>query len=147
MSNQQGEHLPCLRHPARHRDGVDHAPPPFRDTAEFPERLAAEFPEPSQTASEHLLFLALRGKRLGVSFKRQVPLLGRFIVDLYASKARLVVEVDGSAHDARARQDAARDRALRQSGYRVLRVSADLVLRDADAAAELVRAALRVAEP
>ena len=94
------------------------------------------------TASEHALFLALRGKRLGVSFKRQVPLLGRFIVDLYASKARLVVEVDGSAHDARVRQDAVRDRALRRGGYHVLRVSADLVMRDVEAAVELVRAAV-----
>lgn len=96
----------------------------------------------SPTPSEHALFLALRGKRLGVSFKRQVPLLGRFIVDLYASKSRLVVEVDGSAHDARVRQDAVRDRALRRRGYRVLRVRAELVMRDIGAAVELVRAAV-----
>ncbi len=97
------------------------------------------------TASEHLLILAHRGMRLGVSFHRQVPLLGRYIVDLRASKARLVLEVDGSSHDALERPDATRDRALRQSGYRVLRVSAELVLRDA-AAAEFVRAALGAAE-
>ena len=36
------------------------------------------------TSSEARLFEALRGRRLGVAFRRQVPLLGRFIVDLLA---------------------------------------------------------------
>jgi very-short-patch-repair endonuclease len=47
------------------------------------------------TESETRLFGALRAGQLGVSFRRQVPLLGRFIVDLIAPAVRLVVEVDG----------------------------------------------------
>ena len=40
-----------------------------------------------------------------------------------APKVRLVVEVDGSAHDGRAHHDAARDRALNALGWHVLRVT------------------------
>jgi len=82
------------------------------------------------TASEALLFEALRGGRLGVAFRRQVPVLGRFIVDLIAPEARLVVEVDGPYHAERVRADARRDRALARNGYWVLRLSAELVMHD-----------------
>jgi very-short-patch-repair endonuclease len=94
------------------------------------------------TASERLLWLHLRGSQLGVSFKRQVPLGGRFIVDFLASSAKLVVEVDGPYHARRAAADASRDRALARLGYRVLRLDAGLVVRDMAGALALVRAAL-----
>jgi very-short-patch-repair endonuclease len=92
------------------------------------------------TPSEARLFEALRGKRLGVSFKRQVPLLGRYIADLLAPTIRLVVEVDGAYHAERCEADARRERALVRAGYRVLRLDAELVTRDCDAAVALVRA-------
>jgi very-short-patch-repair endonuclease len=63
-----------------------------------------------------------------------VPVLGRFIVDLLAAEVRLVVEVDGGYHAQRARADARRDRALGRAGYRVLRLEAELVMGDLDAA-------------
>jgi very-short-patch-repair endonuclease len=96
----------------------------------------------SPTLSEARLFDALRGKRLDVSFKRQVPLLGRYIADLFASEASLVVEVDGAYHAERGDADARRQRALERAGYRVLRLDAELVMRDCDAAVALVRDAL-----
>ena len=43
------------------------------------------------TTSEAVLWEALRGSRLGVGFRRQVP-IGRFIADFCAPAARLVVE-------------------------------------------------------
>jgi very-short-patch-repair endonuclease len=45
--------------------------------------------------------------QLGVSFRRQVPLGNRFIVDFLAPVARLVVEVDGGYHARRREADAA----------------------------------------
>ena len=90
--------------------------------------------------SEARLFSALRGRRLGVSFRRQVPLLGRFIADLLASEVRLIVEVDGGYHAERAEADARRDRVLQRAGYHVLHVDADLVMRDLEAAVALVAA-------
>jgi very-short-patch-repair endonuclease len=92
------------------------------------------------TTSEARLFAALRGGQLGVAFRRQVPLLGRFIVDLLAPQLRLVVEVDGGYHEQRA--DARRDRALARAGYTVLRLEAELVMSDLPAAVARVRAAL-----
>ena len=80
------------------------------------------------TASEEKLFEALRGGKAGVTFRRQVPLAGRFIADLYASEVKLVVEVDGLYHERRERADARRDRALARLGVHVLRLSAASVM-------------------
>ena len=85
---------------------------------------------------------ALRGRaggRLGVSFRRQVPLAGRFIADLYASEVQLVVEVNGGYQAGRAEPDAPRDRALVRIGGQVLRLEAELVMSDLPAAVERVR--------
>jgi very-short-patch-repair endonuclease len=93
------------------------------------------------TWSEALLFRHLNRSALGVRFIRQAP-FGRFIVDLLAPSARLVVEVDGAWHRRRRSADARRDRKLRLLGFRVLRLEAGLVERDVAQAVELVRAAL-----
>jgi very-short-patch-repair endonuclease len=53
----------------------------------------------SPTDGETALWRLLQRRQLAVSFKRQVPLLG-YIVDFYASEAKLVVEVDGGYHRA-----------------------------------------------
>jgi len=93
------------------------------------------------TPSEQLLWVRIRGRRLGVLFRRQVPLLGRFIADFLAPAERLVVEVDGAYHAERGHADARRDAALERAGYRVVRVEAELVMRDVEAVAERIRAA------
>ena len=49
------------------------------------------------TLTESVLWERLRGKRLGVVFRRQV-VIGRYIVDFCAPAVRLVVEVDGGYH-------------------------------------------------
>ena len=92
--------------------------------------------------SEELLWRALSGKKLGIAFRRQVP-IQRFIVDFLAPSARLVVEVDGSYHAQRRSADRRRDEKLRRWGYRVLRLEAELVLRDLPAALALVAAELK----
>ena len=57
----------------------------------------------SLTPSEALLWARIRGCRLGPVFRRQVPLLGRFIADFLAPAERLVIEVDGGHHAEQAR--------------------------------------------
>ena len=81
------------------------------------------------TPSEARLWSALKARQLGVQFRREVPLAGRFIVDFCAPSAR-------------SRADARRDAELRGLGYRVLRVEAALVMHDLAAVIVLVRAAL-----
>jgi very-short-patch-repair endonuclease len=94
------------------------------------------------TSSEARLFEAVHGGQLGVAFRRQVPVLGRFIVDLLVPEVQLVVEVDGGHHARRRGADARRDRALARAGYRVLRLEADLVMSDLPAAVQRVRDAI-----
>ncbi len=93
------------------------------------------------TPSEHLLWQALRGRQLGVKFRRQV-ILANVIVDFYAHEARLAVEVDGASHRGREAQDRQRDAYLAAHGVRTLRVKAWQVERGLPAVVELVRAAI-----
>ena len=94
------------------------------------------------TESEAALWSALKARQLGVSFRRQVPLAGLFIADFCAPSVNLIVEVDGAIHGRKRGSDARRDRKLQRAGFRIVRVSARLVLSDLAAAVALVRAAL-----
>ncbi len=98
----------------------------------------------SPTLSEARLWESLRGSRLGVPFRRQVP-VGRYIADFLAPSAKLVVEVDGGYHAERAAADARRDRDLERLGFSVLRVSHDAVMNQLEAVLALVRRALGLA--
>ncbi len=97
------------------------------------------------TISEALLWAQLRGRKLGVRFRRQHPFALGYVVDFFAASARLVVEVDGGVHrrEGHAERDAVRQRELEEEyGVRFLRVSAELVERDVLRAVELTREAL-----
>jgi very-short-patch-repair endonuclease len=63
-------------------------------------------------------------------------------VDFVARAEKLVVEVDGKWHAQRRRADARRDRVLARLGYRVLRLEAELVMRNLPEAVARIRAAL-----
>ena len=96
------------------------------------------------TRSEVLLWVRLRERAPGVpAFRRQHP-IGPYITDFCCSTARLVVEIDGGAHQAPdvMLRDAARETYLRDAGYRILRLSDRDVLRDPDAAAARIRDAV-----
>jgi very-short-patch-repair endonuclease len=76
------------------------------------------------TPAERHAWSLLRGRALlGLKFRRQHVLHG-FIVDFYCIAERLVVELEGDAHDASDRQtyDAARAAFLEAAGYRVIRI-------------------------
>lgn len=77
----------------------------------------------NQTDSEQLLWSKLRCKQINeIQFYRQKP-IGNYIVDFYAPKAKLVVEVDGSQHQEPSHQerDQQRDAYLNTLGLTVLR--------------------------
>ena len=94
-----------------------------------------------QSPSEQQLWRAIRGRRLGVQFRRQVP-LGRFIADFFAPEVGVAVEVDGGYHAERVKADAKRDEVLRRMGYRVVRLEAELVMRQLEVAVARVAAAI-----
>jgi very-short-patch-repair endonuclease len=95
---------------------------------------AARYLRKNMTESERELWSRLRGKQLlGVQFYRQKP-IGNFIVDFFAPKAKLVVEVDGSQHaeeDNRSR-DKHRAEYLASRGFKVLRFNSREVLNRTD---------------
>ena len=94
----------------------------------------------NMTDSEHVLWSRLRGKQLlGVQFYRQRP-IGEYIVDFFAPKTKLVVEVDGSQHmrTRQAEKDKHRDTHLAAVGLRVLRFNSREVLEETDAVVEVI---------
>jgi very-short-patch-repair endonuclease len=94
---------------------------------------------------EVLLWQRLRGKQGGLKIRRQYP-VGPYIADFYCSATRLVVEIDGGAHDdpERASRDLRRQQFMEENGYTVLRIPASDVLKDVDAT---VQAVVRAASP
>jgi very-short-patch-repair endonuclease len=94
----------------------------------------------NMTDSERVLWSRLRGKQLlGVQFYRQKP-IGDYIVDFYAPKAKLIIEVDGSQHmqGRQTEKDKHRDRYLATVGLKVLRFNNREVLAEIDAVAEAI---------
>jgi very-short-patch-repair endonuclease len=85
----------------------------------------------SPTRSEEWLWRRLAGSKTGFAFRRQL-VIGEHIVDFACAKVRFVVEVDGGYHAERARLDGARDRALEQLGWHVVRVMDQHVFGDLD---------------
>ncbi|HLV41484.1 MAG TPA: DUF559 domain-containing protein [Brumimicrobium sp.] len=71
-------------------------------------------------AEKHLWKAGLRAKKLGVAFKRQRP-IDRFIVDFFCAEINLIIEVDGSSHDAKGSYDRYRQDRLESFGYIVIR--------------------------
>jgi very-short-patch-repair endonuclease len=58
------------------------------------------------TASEAMLWEALRDRQIsGLRFRRQVP-IGPFVVDFACLGAKLAIEIDGSIHNEHVEQDA-----------------------------------------
>ncbi|MFQ6026911.1 MAG: endonuclease domain-containing protein [Dehalococcoidia bacterium] len=102
------------------------------------------------TASERLLWSRIRGKQvLGGQFYRQKP-IGNYVVDFYAPKAKLVIEVDGSQHreEENRQQDIQRETFLNSQRLQVLRLDNLQVLKEIGAVVEGIFEAvrLRVAE-
>lgn len=91
-------------------------------------RLQARDLRENLTPSEQILWSHLRACALGVKFRQQHP-IGGFIADFYAASLALIVEVDGPIHAQTSERDAQRDLSLRSRGVRVLRFSADDVVR------------------
>jgi len=84
------------------------------------------------TDVERLLWHKLRCKQIhGISFYRQKPIRD-YIVDFYAPKAKLVIELDGSQHfdKEEIEKDKARDVNLEKLGLTVLRFNNRQVLEE-----------------
>ena len=103
----------------------------LRRTATLPERLL----------KNRLRFADLR-------FRHQHP-IGDYVVDFYCASARVVIEVDGIAHDMgdNPARDAVRDRWIEAQGYSIMRIAASEVLRDPDEIANAILQLCRTPPP
>jgi very-short-patch-repair endonuclease len=97
----------------------------------------------NENEPETKLWNAVRGKQLGVRFRRQVP-IGKYIVDLASLELKLIIEVDGIQHqsDTGRRADAIRDTFLREKGFCVMGFSNDDVTTNVDGVADQILAAI-----
>ncbi len=84
----------------------------------------------NQTHAETVFWQLIRtSKFLDLKFRRQHT-IGRYTVDFYCPKVKLIVELDGSYHDnvGQSIYDHERDEFLKAKGYRVIRLKNDAVL-------------------
>jgi very-short-patch-repair endonuclease len=92
------------------------------------------------TDSESVLWSRLRNKQLmGIQFYRQKP-VGNYIVDFYAPKEKLVLEIDGSQHmrDDQLQKDKNRDNYFIGLGLKILRFNSNEVLKETDAILDVI---------
>jgi very-short-patch-repair endonuclease len=108
--------------------------------------VAAQRLRRAMSLPEVLLWGFLR--QADLRFRRQQP-CGPFVADFYCAAAKVIIEIDGLAHDTAGRpeRDQARDGWLQEQGYRVVRIPAREVLADVSAVAEAIVAMCRELAP
>jgi len=100
------------------------------------------------TSPENHLWQRLRlGQVYGAHFRKQHA-IGRYIVDFFCAKAKLVVEVDGDSHAGLTVYDEERTRWLAKvKGYTVLRFTNREVIHQLDAVVEAIAEAMGEPSP
>ncbi|MBR6752039.1 MAG: endonuclease domain-containing protein [Alphaproteobacteria bacterium] len=74
----------------------------------------------NSTLAESVLWKYLRNKQAqGFRFRRQT-VFGKYIVDFYCPRLKLVIEIDGSSHNDKYEYDRERDEYLQSLGLTVL---------------------------
>ena len=107
----------------------------------------ARYLRQDQTLAEKVLWKLVRNRRLdGFKFMRQIA-IDRYFADFICEAGKLIVELDGAAHDGRADYDDRRTETLEQLGYVVLRFRNERVMTDPGGVADDILAALRSARP
>ena len=95
------------------------------------------------TDAERKLWSVLRNRQLdGYKFRRQVP-IGNYTVDFVCFAKKVIVEVDGEQHQARAEYHEQRTRWLESRGFRVVRFWNNQVLNETDGLCEAISAVLQ----
>lgn len=97
----------------------------------------------NQTNAEKCLWQQLRGKTLGVKFKRQ-HIIYDFIAYFVCLEKKLIIEVDGAYHftDNQMEHDAYRTEELERFGFRVLRFTNEEVINNTEKVLKTIKTAL-----
>ncbi len=111
----------------------------LRKRSDPQKKLFARSMRRSPTKSEAILWSQLRQRKcMGYRFHRQAVILG-WIVDFWCPELRLVIEVDGSSHKGRHKEDARRDSVMVNAGISIIRISASFVESQPDTAMRKIR--------
>ncbi len=82
----------------------------------------------NSTLAESVLWKHLRNKQAqGFRFRRQT-VFGKYIVDFYCPRLKLVIEIDGSSHNDKYEYDRERDEYLQSLGLTVLHLDNSEIL-------------------
>ena len=91
------------------------------------------------TPAERKLWSRIRNGQLNGTHFRKQHAVGRFIVDFFCARSRLVIEVDGDSHADRVEYDTERTQWLNeQKHYRVVRFTNDEVSHHIEAVLERI---------
>lgn len=92
------------------------------------------------TPAESVLWSFLRGKSLGIKFRRQHS-LGPFILDFFAPSVRVAIELDGGIHEEeyQGAYDLFRQECVEMFGIQFIRLSNEEVLRNVGEALDRIR--------
>jgi very-short-patch-repair endonuclease len=126
------------------RDGGGASPQAMPPNVQRARKLRREMSYP-----EVLLWQRLRGSPNGIKFRRQHPVGSDYTADFFCAAACLVIEIDGAVHDQPGvvAADIMRDRYMQSHGFKVVRIAARDVLRDADAVADAIVSLAATAPP
>ena len=94
----------------------------------------------TMTPAEIKLWQAIKHRQLnGLKFRRQHS-IGRYIVDFYCPSAKLVVELDGAAHDSESawRYDEQRTALISSLGLTILRFENRVIMENLDGVLSLI---------
>jgi len=102
----------------------------------------------NQTPAETAFWYLVRaGRFYKLKFRRQHT-LGKYTVDFYCPKFKLIIELDGSVHDnlGQSLYDDERDIFLKELGFQVIRFENDAVLKYPEAVLNYLAIYLKLAE-
>ena len=74
----------------------------------------------TETPAEKILWQKLRDSKLGIKFRRQYP-VSTYILDFYAPKIKLAIELDGSIHKENKGYNEERTKYLNSKNIKVVR--------------------------
>jgi very-short-patch-repair endonuclease len=90
------------------------------------------------TPAEKELWNIIRNRGVGgFKFVRQFP-IPPYVVDFCCREQKLIIELDGSGHLKKEKEDGERSQFLESQGYRVLRFYNDQVIKDINQVYELI---------
>jgi very-short-patch-repair endonuclease len=92
------------------------------------------------TDAEEVLWDRLKGKQLGVKFRRQHPIY-MYVADFYCHSKKLVIEVDGKYHlkQEQKEYDQFRSEDIKEFGIEVIRFTNEEVIENTDSVIEKIK--------